>query len=486
MARSVREAPRRTSRDVPGRAPREAPRLTPEERAACGKALRAEVPRSANAAWDPPAERRDPTAVLLEQARTRAPELIPIRHGRMAASEFAFFRGGAAVMAADLSTTPVSGIRVQLCGDAHLSNFGGFASPDRDLIFSVNDFDETIPGPWEWDLKRLVASLAIAGRERGFTARERRNVLLAAGRRYREAVRAFAGRRNLDVWYARLDATEMLTHWRQVAKEKAVRSFEHSVAKARTRDSLKAFAKLCHDVDGGPRIISDPPLIVPLDELASGADHARVHGSLRRIVRDYQRSLPGDRRRLLEGFDHVDVARKVVGVGSVGTQAWIILLLGRDGGDPLFLQVKEAQESVLAPFAGPSQYRNQGQRVVEGQRLMQAASDILLGWYRSEALDGRTRDFYVRQLWDWKISADIERMPPVTMEMYGEACGWTLARAHARSGDRIVLAAYLGSGRQFEHAIAEFGEAYADQNERDYRAFSEAIDAGKVVAEKGL
>jgi uncharacterized protein (DUF2252 family) len=478
MARSVREAPRRT--------PREEPRRTPEERAASGKALRAGVPRSSNAAWDPPAKRRNPTVVLLEQAKSRVPELIPIRHGRMAASEFAFFRGGAAIMAADLATTPTTGLRVQLCGDAHLSNFGGFASPDRDLIFSVNDFDETLPGPWEWDMKRLVASFAIAGRERGFSAKERRNILVATGRRYREALRAFATRGNLDVWYARLDATEMLNHWRQQAKEKQLRNFEQTVAKARTKDSLKAFTKLCHDVNGGPRIISDPPLIVPLDELASGADHARLHGTLRRIVRDYQRSLPGDRRRLMDEFEHVDVARKVVGVGSVGTQAWIMLLLGRDTGDPLFLQVKEAQESVLAPYAGPSQYRNQGQRVVEGQRLMQAASDILLGWYRSEALDGKARDFYVRQLWDWKISADIEHMPPVTMEMYGEACGWTLARAHARSGDRIALAAYLGSGRQYEQAIAEFGEAYADQNERDYYAFVQAIDSGKVAAEKGL
>jgi uncharacterized protein (DUF2252 family) len=469
------------------RSVRETPRVTPEERAAAGKAARAEVPRSSHAVWDPPADRADPVAVLQDQARSRVPELIPIRHGRMLASEFAFFRGGAAIMAADLATTtPSSGFRVQLCGDAHLSNFGGFASPDRDMVFSVNDFDETIPGPWEWDVKRLAASFAIAGRERGFSPRERREIVLASMSRYREAMREFAGMRNLDVWYARLDSTGMLQRWRKDVTAKAVRTFEQNVAKARGKDSLRALAKLCHDVNGGPRIISDPPLIVPLDELLSEADHAQLDEALRRIIRDYQRSVPRDRRHLLDGYECVDVARKVVGVGSVGTRAWIALLLGRDGGDPLFLQVKEAQESVLAPFAGPSRYRNQGQRVVEGQRLMQAASDILLGWYRTEGLDGKQRDFYVRQLWDWKLSADVEHMSPSTMRIYGEACGWTLARGHARSGDRIAIAAYLGSGQRFETAIAEFSEAYADQNERDYRAFSAAVDDGVLTAEQGL
>ena len=470
MARSVREAPGRT----------------PEERAATGKATRAEVPRSSHAVWDPPADRADPVALLQDQARSRVPELIPIRHGRMLASEFAFFRGGAAIMAADLAATPSSGIRVQLCGDAHLSNFGGFASPDRDMIFSVNDFDETIPGPWEWDVKRLAASFAIAGRERGFRPRERRGIVLASMSRYREAMREFAGMRNLDVWYARLDAVGILERWRKDVTAQAVRTFERNVAKARGKDSLRALAKLCHDVNGGPRIISDPPLIVPLDELLSGADHAQLDAAVRRIIRDYQRSVPRDRRQLLDGYECVDVARKVVGVGSVGTRAWIALLLGRDRGDPLFLQVKEAQESVLAPYVGASRYRNQGQRVVEGQRLMQAASDILLGWYRTEGLDGKQRDFYVRQLWDWKLSADVEHMSPSTMRIYGEACGWTLARAYARSGDRVAIAAYLGSGRQFETAIAEFAEAYADQNERDYRAFGAAVDEGVLTAEQGL
>jgi uncharacterized protein (DUF2252 family) len=468
------------------RSVQEAPRLTPEDRAAAGKATRAEVPRSSHAVWDPPADRADPVAVLEDQARSRVPELIPIRHGRMLASEFAFFRGGAAIMAADLAATPSTGFRVQLCGDAHLSNFGGFASPDRDMIFSVNDFDETIPGPWEWDVKRLAASFAIAGRERGFGPRERRGIVLTSMSRYREAMREFAGMRNLDVWYVRLDATGVMERWRKDVTAKAVRTFEQNVAKARGKDSLRALAKLCHDVNGGPRIISDPPLIVPLDELLSGADHAQLDAAVRQILRDYQRSVPRDRQHLLDGYEVVDVARKVVGVGSVGTRAWIALLLGRDRGDPLFLQIKEAQESVLAPFAGTSRYRNQGQRVVEGQRLMQTASDILLGWYRTEGVDGRQRDFYVRQLWDWKLSADVEHMSPSTMRIYGEACGWTLARAHARSGDRIAIAAYLGSGQRFETAIAEFAEAYADQNERDYRAFGAAVDDGVLTAEPGL
>jgi uncharacterized protein (DUF2252 family) len=468
------------------RSVREAPRLAPEERAAKGKATRAEVPRSSHAVWDPPEGRPDPIAVLEDQAKTRVPELIPIRHGRMVASEFAFFRGGAAIMAADLAVTPSSGFRVQLCGDAHLSNFGGFASPDRDMIFSINDFDETTPGPWEWDVKRLAASFAIAGRERGFSSRERHEIVMSAVGRYRQAMREFAGQGNLDVWYARLDAAGIVDRWRKAVPEKAVRTFERNVEKARAKDSLRALAKLCHDVNGGPRIISDPPLIVPLAELVTGVEHTRVETTLRGIVREYQRSVPRDRRHLLDGFRYVDVARKVVGVGSVGTRAWIVLLLGRDSGDPLFLQVKEAQESVLEPFVGASQYGNQGQRVVEGQRLMQSASDILLGWYRTEGLDGTPRDFYVRQLWDWKLSADVEQMRLSTMQIYAEACGWTLARAHARSGDRIGIAAYLGSGQRFETAIAEFAELYADQNEHDHRAFSAAVEDGSITAERGL
>jgi uncharacterized protein (DUF2252 family) len=457
-----------------------------QARADKGRAARAQAPRSSHAAWDSPEDRPDPIALLEEQARSRLPELVPIRYGRMAASEFAFFRGGAAIMAADLAATPSSGFRVQLCGDAHLANFGGFGSPERELVFSVNDFDETIPGPWEWDVKRLAASLAVAGRDRGFEPAERRAIVTATVSRYREAMREFAGQRNLDVWYARLDATGLLDHWRREAKGKAVQRLDRAVSKAHTRDSLRALAKLCHDVDGEPRIMSEPPLIVAIDELLSEEDRVDFERAARNALRGYRRSLPRERRRLLDGFRYAHLARKVVGVGSVGTRCWILLLLGRDSGDPLFLQLKEAQNSVLAPFAGASEFKNQGQRVVEGQRLVQAVSDILLGWFRTAGIDGTPRDFYVRQLWDWKVSPDIERMAPSTMRIYGQACGWTLARAHARSGDRIAIASYLGSSPRFETAIPEFAEAYADQNERDYQALITAMKAGRVLAQEGL
>jgi len=457
-----------------------------QARAARGRAARARVPRSSHAAWDHPQDRPDPITVLEDQAKSRLPELVPIRYGRMAASEFAFFRGGAAIMAADLVATLSSGLRVQLCGDAHLSNFGGFASPERDMVFSVNDFDETIPGPWEWDVKRLAASLAVAGRERGFQADERGAIVTAAVSRYRQAMRGFAGQRNLDVWYARLDTARILDLFGREAKGKEVRRFGRVVGNAQTRDSLRALAKYTHDVDGESRIGSDPPLIVPIEELLSGEDRADFERAARNALGGYRRSLPRDRRRLLEGFRYAHLARKVVGVGSVGTRCWILLMVGSDQADPLFLQLKEAQDSVLAPFAGASEFRNQGQRVVEGQRLMQAASDILLGWYQTAGIDGTPRDFYVRQLWDWKLSADLDRMAPSTMRIYGQACAWTLARAHARSGDRVAIASYLGSGPRFETAVAEFAEAYADQNQRDYRALTDAIQAGRVIAQEGL
>jgi uncharacterized protein (DUF2252 family) len=472
---------RERMRDRRGRQP-----VSPGERAARGRDARSRVPRSSHAWWEPAPDRRDPVEILLAQAEGRVPELVPIRHGRMASSRLAFYRGAAAIMAADLATTPVSGFRAQLCGDAHLSNFGGFASPERELVFSVNDFDETLPGPWEWDVKRLAASLAIAGRDRGFTPRRRNEVVTAAARRYREASRKFAPRSNLDVWYARLDAGAFMRSWSGQASRKAVRTFERNLDKARSRDSMKAFAKLTRQVDGIARIVSDPPLIVPIDELLSDEDQRAFERGAVEIVREYRRSLPWDRRQLLDGFGYGDFARKVVGVGSVGTRAWIALLLGRDHGDPLFLQIKEARDSVLAPYAGPSEFRNQGRRVVEGQRLIQASSDIFLGWYHTAGLDGVPRDYYVRQLWDWKFSALIDQMAPNTMRIYGEACAWTLARAHAVSGDRIAVASYLGSGPRFENAIAQFAETYADQNERDHRALADAIQSGKVPAEHNV
>ncbi len=457
---------------------------TPEELAAMGKAARSRARRSSHAEWSPPADRPSPVDVLAEQDASRVPELVPIRYGRMLSSPFSFYRGGAAIMAADLASGPRTGLDAQLCGDAHLSNFGGFAAPDRTHVFDVNDFDETHPGPFEWDLKRLAASLAIAGRARGYDDGERRSAVLAAAGGYREAIRRFAAMRNVDVWYARLNIEEILDRWGSQATKRARKAVEAHVAKAEHKDSLRAFKKLTRDEDGEPRIVSDPPLIVPVEELAPGEDGAGVEAAIQKLVTEYRGTLDPDRRVLMEGYRYLHLARKVVGVGSVGTRAWIVLLLGRDRADPLFLQVKEAGPSVLEPFAGKSRFAHHGRRVVEGQRLMQAASDIMLGWVTGEQADGRPRDFYVRQLWDWKQSADVEGMAPEDMTVYGQLCGWTLARAHARSGDRIAIGAYLGGGRAFDRAMADFAEAYADQNERDYETVLEAAKAGRVQVQE--
>jgi uncharacterized protein (DUF2252 family) len=457
------------------------------ERIAQGKAARADVPRRVHAEWEPAPGRRDPVELLEEQARTRVPELVPIRYGRMLVSPFAFYRGGAALMAADLAEVPRTKLHVQLCGDAHLSNFGAFAAPDRRLIFGVNDFDETLPGPFEWDVKRLVASFAVAGRDRGFTAKVRARINSAVVRSYRESMRDFASMRNMDLWYARADVDELIREFAEQATSKQLAHTEKNVAHARTKDSLKAFAKLTRIVDGQPVIVSDPPLIVPIEELAeSGISKETIEEAVQELIRSYRRTLSNDRRRLVERFRYVDAARKVVGVGSVGTRAWVVLMMGRDQDDPLFLQAKEAQASVLEPYLGKSEFASSGQRVVEGQRLMQAASDILLGWLSAEGLDGVVRDYYVRQLWDAKGSADIESMNPSALEEYARICGWTLAKAHARSGDSVAIAAYLGKGDVVDKALAEFAETYADQNERDYDALKSAVESGRVVAETGL
>jgi uncharacterized protein (DUF2252 family) len=391
-------------------------------------------------------------------------------------------------MASDLSHTPVSGLPVQACGDAHLSNFGIFGSAERRLIFDVNDFDETLPGPWEWDVKRLAASLEVAARDNGFTGKDRREIVTASVARYRQAMRNFAGMTDLDVWYAHVDMEQMRAQFDSQLKARQRKLVDKGLAKARTRDSMQELAKLTHLVDGRPRIISDPPLIVPIDELLpKHEDLAGLQAQLADLLIKYRRTLETDRRFLLEQFEFCDMARKVVGVGSVGTRCWIILMLGRDESDPLFLQVKEAERSVLSNFVGASKYSNQGQRVVAGQRLMQASSDIFLGYQRTEAgLDGRPRDFYVRQLRDWKFSAPVETMVPRGMRMYGELCGWTLARAHARSGDRIAIAAYLGGSDVFDKAITQFAAAYADQNERDYNALVDAVASGRITAERDL
>jgi uncharacterized protein (DUF2252 family) len=430
--------------------------------------------------------RGDPVALLEEQAKTRVPELVPIRYGRMLVSPFAFFRGGAYLMAADLAHLPRTGIQAQLCGDAHLSNIGSFAAPDRRLVVSVNDFDETLPGPFEWDVKRLVSSFAVGGRDRGFDDRERATIIRTVARSYREAMREFAGMRTLDLWYARLDVDEIIRRYGKSVSRQDLKRAERNVAKTRTKDSLKAFSKLTEIVDGEPRIVSDPPLVVPIEDIVPPAELHRIHELLHGIIRSYRRSLPGDRRRLLERYRYVHAARKVVGVGSVGTRAWIVLMLGRDDEDPLFLQIKEAEASVLESFLGNSSYENHGQRVVEGQRLMQSASDILLGWIRVKAFDEASRDFYVRQLWDQKGSAPVDAMGSRALAVYAQVCGWTLARAHARSGDAIAISAYLGNGDAFDRALASFAETYADQNERDYEALREAVASGKVVAEEGV
>ena len=453
------------------------------ERAAAGKAARSGAPRSAHAAWGPPPG-RDPLAILAAQERTRVPELVPIRHARMAASPFAFFRGAAAVMAADLAGTPVSGLHVQACGDAHLTNFGAFAGPDRRLLFDLNDFDETLPGPWEWDVKRLAASFAIAGRERGFKAKRCAASVLAAVFSYREAMREFAAQTNLEVWYARLDVEAQLAQIEAEHDADEVKRVRRGIAKARGRDNLRALGKLTRRVDGELRFVSEPPLLVPAEELRGAGGAERLEEALQGVLEHYRESLPGDRRHLFDGYRFRDMARKVVGVGSVGTRAWVILLTGTDDSDPLLLQAKEAEASVLEAHLGASRFHSHGRRVVEGQRLMQAAGDIFLGWCAAEGVDGRQRDFYVRQLWDWKRSADVDSMSPRAFEVYARMCGWTLARAHARSGDRIAIAAYLGNSDTFERAIAEFAAAYAEQSERDHAALLAAIDAGKLEAEE--
>ena len=455
------------------------------QRAGRGKEARAACPRSSHASFAPPD--RDPVALLEAQAATRVPELVPIRYGRMLVSPFSFFRGAAAVMAHDTATLPSTGLTVQLCGDAHLANFGGFASPERDLVLDLNDFDETLPGPFELDLKRLAASFEIAGRHRSFSDGERSEAVRTVIRGYREAMRSFAGMGNMDVWYSRLSVTQLAEQLRTQRDTRQAVVVEKATAKARTKDSMRAFSKLTEIVDGEPRIISDPPLIVPVAELLEGiGDRETLQNLLRSVIRDYRRTLQGDRQHLLEQFRFVDLARKVVGVGSVGTRCWVALMLGRDMTDPLFLQIKEAEASVLEPYVGRSGFANHGQRVVEGQRLMQASSDIFLGWHHVTGLDGHERDFFVRQLWDWKVSVDLETVVPRGLVLYAQALGWTLARAHARSGDRIAIAEYLGKGEIFDQAVAEFASAYADQNERDFEALGAAQREGRIQAEFGL
>jgi uncharacterized protein (DUF2252 family) len=454
------------------------------ERVAAGRDARKRVPPESHADYAPAAGRPDPVGTLQGQDADRVPELVPIRHGRMAVSPFTFLRGAAAVMAADLATTPDSGLVTQLCGDAHLSNFGVFGSPERRLVFDINDFDETCPGPWEWDVKRLAASLAVAGRGNGFGRKDRSGVVLGMAASYRRAMAEFAAMRELDVWYARADVDDVVVLFDKQRRKQVDKIRQ----KARGRDSLQAYRKLTALVDGQRRIVADPPLLVPVSDLLPEMERAELEEQLRGLLARYRRSLAEDRRRLFDNFTFVDLARKVVGVGSVGTRCWIVLLAGRDQDDPLLLQVKEAGPSVLALHlpGGGGRPGNEGRRVVLGQRLMQAVSDIFLGWESVAGFDGATRDFYVRQLRDWKGAAVIEAMDPAGMRQYAALCGWTLARAHARTGDRIAISAYLGEDEAFDRALGEFAERYADQTEHDHAALGTAIREGRVPAQAGI
>jgi uncharacterized protein (DUF2252 family) len=467
-----------------------------DERRALGKEARNHTPPSSHTGWAPASDRPDPVGLLEEQNRTREPDLVPVRHGRMLVSPFTFYRGAAKIMAADLKDTPTAGLGVQLCGDAHLSNFGVFASPERRLLFDLNDFDETLPGPFEYDVKRMAASFTIAARNNGFTKADTKAATLASVAAYREAMASFAEMGTMEVWYAHLDEDELLQGIRSAAKgakkktkkaaKRAEKTAEKTAAKARTRDSLQALSKLGELVDGRYRIVSQPPIVVPARELAAtyGLPREEVEAGVHEQFRAYRATLRDDQRHLLERFQVLDMARKVVGVGSVGTRAFIVLLQGRDHHDPLFLQVKEATRSVLEGPLPRSRYTQHGERVVQGQRMMQAASDIYLGWSRGIVDIGR--NYYWRQLRDMKGSVDVETMAPVGLGIYADMCGWTLARAHARSGDPVAIAAYLGEDDQSDRSISDFTERYADQNERDYQAFADAVRSGRLQALEGV
>ncbi len=462
---------------------------TPSEREAAGKAARSRAARKSHGGWEPSPRRLDPVAILEGQDATRIPELVPIRHGRMAVSPFSFYRGAAAIMAADLAATPSSGLNVQLCGDAHLSNFGVFMAPDRRLIFDVNDFDETYPGPFEWDVKRLAASFAVAGRALGLKGKQRRSAVAASAQAYRSEMRRLAALRDIDVWYSRVDLSAVEGYLEELGDARRRRKqLRKGVTKAEHKDSLRAVSKLTRAKGDSLRIVSDPPLIVPIEELVKQKrTRASIEAEITGLIDQYRQSLHPDIRELAGRYRYVHLAHKVVGVGSVGTRCWIVLMLGRDAEDPLFLQVKEAAASVLAPFNGAGRYRHQGRRVVEGQRLMQAASDVMLGWLTvDKGIDGRNRHFYVRQLWDGKGSAEVEEMDADGLRLYAALCGGTLARAHARSGDRIAIGSYLGGGDAFDRAMCDFADAYADQNERDYEAFSSGVDSGRLQAQADI
>jgi uncharacterized protein (DUF2252 family) len=465
--------------------------LTVGEREARGKAARINAPRSVHGTFDAAADRPDPIALLEQQGASRVPELVPIRYGRMLVSPFTFYRGAALIMSTDLATTPRSGITAQLCGDAHLSNFGVFGTPEREMIFDINDFDETLPGPWEWDVKRLAVSFEVMGRYRGFSRVDRRSVVMAGVREYRERMRVAATVGTLKAWYDHLEVGLLLDQVieetrRGRLRKREARTVKKHIAKAYTRDSVRVSARRTGKVGDELRFVAEPPLIVPIEDLVSqGTEWENTDDLVKKLLSSYRQTL-GVEHHPLEEFRYLHAARKVVGVGSVGTRCYILLLIGRDESDPLILQVKEAQASVLEKFAGKSEYTHHGQRVVAGQRLMQGASDVFLGWQRIKGLDGETRDYYVRQLHDWKGGAEVEELLVSGATLYSQICGQTLARAHARWGDRIAIASYLGNSEVFDRAIADFSAAYADQNERDYETLVRSIKSGRLAAQDGL
>ena len=445
------------------------------ERAEQARQARQTAPRSSHGDWAPGADRADPVTILTSQDASRLEWLVPVRHARMAESAFAFYRGGAAIMAADLAGTPDIGVSAQLCGDAHLANFGSFASAERRQVFDVNDFDETLPGPWEWDVKRLAASMVVAAWDNGFDNKTAGSAARAAVRAYQDAMSEFAGAPALQVWYAQLSLARLREGIPRKSDRKA---FDKAVKKARGKNSQRALGKLTETMDGERRIRSQPPLLIPLRELAAHFDRDNLRSTVEKNFRDYVESLPQDRRRVLHRFSIVDMALKVVGVGSVGTRCWIVLLQGRDHGEPLFLQIKEASASVLEAHLQASAFDHPGQRVVNGRRLMQASSDLFLGW--SGTMDGG--HYYWRQFHDMKGSADVAAMDETRLKHYGGVCGWTLAHAHARSGDAVAISAYMGSGKAFPRSLAEFGMTYAKQNQADYDAFRQAITDGRIEA----
>lgn len=460
---------------------------TADERRAYGESLQADVPFKAHAVWEAPDDRPDPVALLKEQGQTRVQALLPLRYERMSASAFTFYRGGALIMASDLSLTPSTGIQVQACGDAHISNFGLFNSPERRTVFDINDFDETSIGPWEWDVKRLAASVEICGRDRGFSKKERKAAVRTCVQTYREAMQHFSNMGNLDVWYAHIDIDSLKAEFSGKAKKKDRKAADKVLGKAKRKDNSRAIAKLTEVVDGELRIVSNPPVIIPLRDIAEQVgdstifDRLGVENLVRLALAGYRDTLALDKRHLVEQYRGVDVAVKVVGVGSVGTRAFIIVMEGADRNDPLVLQVKEAQESVLERFCGKSEATQHGQRVVEGQRAMQTTSDMLLGWCRLKGEDGTDKDFYVRQLWDGKGSIDLDVIDPKHLRLLAAACGGTLAHAHARTGDRFQIAGYLGETDAFDRAVAKFARAYAKQNEADYARFMAALEAGELA-----